>query len=152
MNDVRRLLSEVNDEGAPPEFTPEERFLFDRFAVVAALLLDSGERYPELWRRHRDEGPSPELEADVRQAAENIATVMQTLRRRQDLVLAARETPINPAYATSALDQVFFSLTLLTSAEQGAEFETALTPEGLNELLELPKVKEWLWRMGADDV
>lgn len=151
MNEFRReLLAEGS--GAPEELTAEERFLLDRFAAVAALLLGRRAHYRALWERHRDEGPSAGVAQVALEAAGDIAVVMQSLRRRQGLLLALRESPINPAYATGALDQIFFSLTLLTGASQDVESEAALTPEALDELLELPKLRDWLSKLGADEV
>ena len=148
MNELRRLLAGGDDTAAPADLNADERFLLDRFAMVAALLLDAGERYPALWESHNEHGPSPETEAAALEAAGNIGLVMQTLRRREDLTHAMHESPLDPVYATGALDQIFFSLTLLTGAE---ESEAALTPDELAELLELPKLKDWLEHVGVSD-
>lgn len=112
------------------------------------MLIGYPEHYRELVERRRAEGYSEELGADARDVGEQIATIMQSARGRQDLLAAVQSTPLNPAGALTALDQLFLSYVLLSAADD--EFApAALEPDELDGLLDSLDVPASLDALGA---
>lgn len=147
--ELRATLLEDDDIDAQvPDLSDEDRFLLRRFAAAGALLLSQPDLYRDLLERRRDEGDSEEVQAIAHDAAEQAATVLQSARERQDLLVAAQSTPMNPTRALAALDQLFLSFTLLSSPEDELN-EAVLDEEGLEDMLELLEVRAWLEQIGA---
>lgn len=132
-----------------PGLTDEGHYLLSHLVTAGALLLVQRELYPELLARLREEGSTEEVRADAQEMAELIAAVMQSARRRQDLLAGAQETRVNPAAALGLLDQVFFSLCLLTEAEDDSLVEIALGEGELEALFDALDVQEWLEQLGV---
>jgi hypothetical protein len=145
MNELRRELLDTSD--APPELSPDLQFLASRQAALGALLLDHGERYKALHKTISETGPTPETQQAALQAANNLATLLQSLRSREDLQAALAHAPGHTPTPLLAADQLFFSFTLLTTANQD-ELEAALTPDGVDELFRSERVRDWLHGLG----
>lgn len=147
--ELRAELLEDGDMDMPSTpLTEEERFLLRHLTGAAALLIGQPDLYRELLVRRREEGATEELRAIARDAAEQAATVLQSARRRQYLIIAAQETPLNPSAALTALDQLFFSFTLLTGPDD-VFAQVALTEEELDLLLTSLDVGTWLEELGV---
>jgi hypothetical protein len=134
-------------ELAPP-MTGEEGYLLRHLATAAAVLTHYAEAYPGLLSRRREERASKALREEALDVAEAIATVRQSLGRRQELVVAAKGSPVDPSTALAALDQLLFSLVLLTSPDDGRA-AVAMDEQELDELLALPSLRELLEWVGA---
>lgn len=146
--ELRVELFQDGDMDVPSILTDDERFLLRHLTAAAALLLSHPDLYRELLVRRREEGASEELRAIAHDAAEQAATVLQSASRRLDLLVAAQKTPLNPSAALTALDQLFFSFTLLTEPDD-LFVDVALTEEGLQALLTSLDVRAWLEELGA---
>jgi len=147
---VNELRRELLDEGdAPEELSPELRDLAARTASAAALLIHHGELYKEVNARYRAEGPSDELDAIVLEAAGNLATVLQTLRRREDLLTALAHSPTVAAPPLILVDQLLYSFMLMMGPEDDETLVTALTPEDIDAIFTSARVREWLAGFGA---
>jgi len=147
MNELRRSL--LDDSDAPAGLSPEAAFLASRNAGAAGLLLHHSDVYRALFERYQREGPSPEIEEIALDAAGNLATVMQSLRRREDLLTAMEHSPDVAAPPMVIIDQLLFSLVLLTDPDAGEDSKACMTPEALEELLTIEPVQEWLKTMDA---
>ncbi len=148
--ELRAILDEEMDRFT--DLSENEQWLLRHFAAVAAILPNHAELYRELLARREAEGISPDLRAVALEAAATIATLMQSLNRRRELVVAAWATPIDPTHALGALNQLFHSLTLLTSPAEDDQSEAMLSRQELNELLTLTDVPAWLEQMGATEL
>lgn len=137
------------DAGAPPSLDDDQRFLLSHFVTVAALLEHYVPLHRELWDRVQDEGPSDDTRAVALDAAEKLATVAQPLARRNPLVVATQGTPLNASPAVMALQQLFCSFTLLAGPEDELS-AGVLPPPLLDELLDLPGLRDWLREMGVE--
>lgn len=131
-----------------PTMTDEEGYLLRHLATAAAVLSHYARAYPDLLARRREGGASDELREQALDAAEAIATVRQSLGRRQELVVAAQGSPVDPSTALAALDQLLFSLVLLCSPDDG-QAAVAIDEQELDELLALPRLRELLEWAGA---
>jgi hypothetical protein len=147
MSELRRTL--LDDSDAPPELSPDLAFLAARNAAVAALLLHHAEGYRSLYERYRREGPSPEIEEIALDAAGGLATVMQSLRRRGDLLLALEQAPDLAGPPLIIIDQLYFSLLLMTGPDAEVESEMCLSVAALDELMANNAVQKWLKELEA---
>jgi hypothetical protein len=145
MNELRRELLDTSD--APPELSPDLQFLASREAALGALLLDHSERYKALYKAISETGPTQATKHAALQAAGNLATLLQSLRSREDLQAALAHAPGHTPTPLLAVDQLFFSFTLLTTANQD-ELDAALAPEGVDELFRSERVRDWLHGLG----
>jgi len=148
---IREELRAILDEELDPstDLDENEQWLLRHFAAVAAILPDHAELYRALLARREAEGISSR--AVALEAAATIAALMQSLSRRRMLVVAAWETPLDPTHALGALDQLFHSLTLLTSPTKDEQSEAMFSVEELDELMTLSDVPAWLTQMGATE-
>lgn len=148
MNEFRRAL--LDDSNPPPELDAELAAFFKRQAGAALLLATHSELYRELLERYRREGPSEEIEEIALDAAGNLATTLQSLRSREDLLQRLEITPGSIPPPVVVLDQVLYSFLLLTGPYSEDELEAALDPEMLDDLMHAPQVEKWLAALGAD--
>ena len=150
MSDFRRFVLDESD--VPADLMPELALVYKRQGAAAVLLLRDREVYPRLLARYHDEGPSAELSEAALEAASDLATVLQSLRSRQDLIELLEQHPDVIAPPLPLLDQLQYSYLLLTDgAADEEQREALLTPEGLEELLSAPRVAKWLaWATGTD--
>jgi hypothetical protein len=148
MNELRREMLDSSD--APPELSPELGFLASRQAALAALLLDHAERYKALYAAARTDGSTEEIQAAALDGAGNLGTVLQSLRSREDLQAALAHAPGHTPTPLLAVDQLFFSFTLLAAAsgDRTEELDAALPPEGVDELFRSQRVRDWLHGLG----
>ncbi|HTU98199.1 MAG TPA: hypothetical protein VMF14_20280 [Solirubrobacteraceae bacterium] len=144
MSDLRRELLDTSD--APPDLSPDLRFLASRQAALAALLQDHADRYTALYTAARDTGPTLEIRHAALQSAGNLATLLQSLRSREELQVALAHAPGFVPTPLLAIDQLFYSFTLLAAATETPDdvLEAALTPAGVTELLQANRVQDWL--------
>jgi hypothetical protein len=142
MSEFRRQA--LDDSDRPPELSPEAAFLAARQAAAAVLLQRDRELYPELLQRYRDEGSSAELSELALEAAGDLATVLQSLRSRQDLIEALEQHPQVTAPPLVLFDQLQYSYLLLTDGATEEQREGLLTPRALDELLNSKRITEWL--------
>jgi hypothetical protein len=147
MNELRRELLDTSD--APPELSSDLQFLASRQAALGALLRDHSERYKALYNAIQSTGPTQETKQAALEAAGNLGTVLQSLRGREDLQAALAHAPGHTPTPLLAVDQLFFSFTLLTTADPD-ELEAALTPDGVDELFRSERVRDWLHGLGQD--
>jgi hypothetical protein len=147
MNELRRELLDTSD--APPELSPDLQFLASRQAALGALVLDHAQRYKALYNAIQSTGPTQETKQAALEAAGNLGTVLQSLRGREDLQVALAHAPGYTPTPLLAVDQLFFSFTLITTANQD-ELEAALTPNGVDELFRSERVRDWLHGLGQD--
>jgi hypothetical protein len=148
MNELRREMLDSSD--APPELSPELKFLASRQAALAALLLDHAERYKLLYAAARENGTTEEIQTAALDAAGNLGTLLQSLRSREDLQAALVQAPGHTPTPLIAVDQIFFSFTLLAGVGgDGIEdLDAALPPEGVDELFRSQRVRDWLHGLG----
>jgi hypothetical protein len=144
MSDLRRELLDTSD--APPDLSPDLQFLASRQAALAALFEDHADRYRALYTTVRDSGPTAEIRHEALEAAGNLATLLQSLRGREDLQVALAQAPGFVPTPLLAVDQLFFSFTLLASAsDTGSEqLDAALTPDAVADILRSERVQDWL--------
>jgi hypothetical protein len=144
MNELRRELLDSSD--APAELSPDLRFLASRQASLAALVLDHAQRYKTLYKATRENHNLEEVQAAALDAAGNLATLLQSLRGREDLQVALARAPGYTPTPLLAVDQLFFSFTLLAGlGADGVEvLDAALSPQGVDELLGSQRVRDWL--------
>jgi hypothetical protein len=148
MNELRREMLDSRD--APPELSPDLRFLASRQASLAALMLDHAEHYKVLHRAVREHGPTEETQAAALDAAGNLGTLLQSLRSREDLQVALAHAPGHTPTPLLAIDQLFFSFTLLAAVgtDRREELDAALPPGGVDELFRSQRVRDWLHGLG----
>lgn len=142
---LRAMLAD--ESGVPAGMPEEDAFLLRHLAAVAALLERHSVLYRELATRALAGEMDEEERARARDAAEQIATVGQSLLERQALVVAAQDTPLRPSVAQGVMHQLFHSFALLAGSED--EYSgAALTHEQLDELLELPGLRSFFATVG----
>jgi hypothetical protein len=142
MNEFRRSL--LDDADAPPELSPNLVFIGSRNPTLAALFTHHAELYRHLLDRYRREGSSPDIAAIALDAAGNLATVMQSFRRREDLLAAMRDAPNIVMPPMIIIDQLLFSFVLLTEPDENDNEAGLLSEEALSELLANNAVQSWL--------
>jgi hypothetical protein len=147
MSELRRSL--LDDSDAPPELSADLAFLGARNAAAAALLLHHAEVYRLLLDRYREEGPSEDIEEIALEAAGNMATVLQAMRRRDELLTAMRYANL-AAPPMIVIDQLFFSFLLMTGPGDEDDVKMLLSGDDLDELLALESTQAWLKSMQAD--
>ena len=145
MNELRREL--LNSSDAPPELSPDLKFLASRQAALAALTTDHAKRYKILYQAARENPNLDGIRAEALDAAGNLGVLLQSLRSREDLQVALAHAPGYVPTPLLAIDQLFFSFTLLAGAG-GEELEAALTPDQVDELFGSERVREWLKGVG----
>src|SRR6185437_8647397 len=148
MNELRRELLDSSD--APAELSPDLRFLASRQASLAALMLDHAEHYKVLYAAAREGGITEEIHTAALDAAGNLGTVLQSLRSREDLQIALAHAPGYTPTPMLAVDQLFFSFTLLAGVGGDSldQLDAALGPEGVDELFRSQRVRDWLHGLG----
>ena len=145
MTTRRRELLDTSD--APPQLSPDLQFLASRQASLAALVLDHAERYEALYATVHNTGPTAQTKHEALQAAGNLGALLQSLRSREDLQAALIQAPGFVPTPLLAVDQLFFSFTLLANASDaagGEELDAALTPDAVAEILGSERVQDWL--------
>jgi hypothetical protein len=150
MNEFRRGL--LDDGDAPGELSPDLAFMGSRNASLAALLPHHAELYRHLLERYRREGPSPDIESIALDAAGNLATVMQSLRRREEILMAMEAAPDITVPPMIVIDQLLFSFVLLTKPDENDNEAGLLSVEALSELLANNAVQNWLKEVEAPPV
>jgi hypothetical protein len=148
MNELRRELLDSSD--APPELSPDLKFLASRQASLAALTRDHAKRYKILHKAARENPNLEGIRAEALDAAGNLGTLLQSLRSREDLQVALAHAPGYVPTPLLAIDQLFFSFTLL-AGPGGEELEAALTPDQVDQLFRSERVREWLHSVGELD-
>ena len=148
MNELRREMLDSSD--APPELSADLAFLASRQAALAALLLDHAQHYKVLYHAARQSGTTEEIRAAALDAAGNLGTVLQSLRGREDLQVALAHAPGYTPTPMIAIDQLFFSFTLLAAAsgDRLDELDAALPPAGVDDLFRSQRVRDWLHGLG----
>jgi hypothetical protein len=147
MNELRREL--LDDSDAPDELSADLKFLASRQASLAALLLDHAKQYKTLYQASRQRGLTDEMRTAALDAAGNLATVLQSLRSREDLQTALAVAPRYTPTPLLAVDQLYYSFVLLTApGDHPDELEAALPPEGVDELFRSQRVRDWLHGLG----
>ena len=148
MNELRREMLDSSD--APAELSPDLRFLASRQASLAALMLDHAEHYKVLYTAARESGITEEIHTAALEAAGNLGTVLQSLRSREDLQIALAHAPGYTPTPMLAVDQLFFSFTLLAGVGRDSldQLDAALGPEGVDELFRSQRVRDWLHGLG----
>jgi len=148
VNELRREMLDSSD--APAELSPDLRFLASRQASLAALMLDHAEHYKVLYTAARESGITEEIHTAALEAAGNFGTVLQSLRSREDLQIALAHAPGYTPTPMLAVDQLFFSFTLLAGVGRDSldQLDAALGPEGVDELFRSQRVRDWLHGLG----
>lgn len=149
MSELRREMLDRSD--APAELSPDLQFLASRQASLAALMLDHAEQYKILYRAARENGATEAIRAAALEAAGNLGTVLQSLRSREDLQVALAHAPGYTPTPLLAVDQLFFSFTLLagSGADSLEDLDAALPPNGVDDLFQSQRVRDWLRGVGA---
>jgi len=129
------------------EYEPDACFLIARQEAAAGLLLDHAELLELVHEHYVRDGPSPHLETIAVQAAGNLATVLQSLRRRQDLLNLLIADPDVPAVPMALIDQMLFSFVLLAGPRNERYLTAALSPEDVGEFMRSRAVQEWMDRL-----
>lgn len=129
------------------ELTDEHRYVLSHMVAVAALLIAQREQYPQLLAQHREGGAPGVVSENAHEFAERAAAVLQSARRRSDLLAAFRDTPLNPLAAIAVLDQLFFSFCLLTNPDDSL-VDAVLGEATLDELLKAMEFDDWLNDLG----
>jgi hypothetical protein len=136
----------------PPEMGEAEQWLLRHLTIASGLLLHHAMLYRELLSLWEEDGPSDELSAAALEAAANLAVVLRSARRRPEVLAASSDTPLSSTLPLGALDQLFYSFTLLTAPPADEYADAKLSLEELDELLDHPTLRDWLDRAGAWDV
>jgi hypothetical protein len=144
---LREALLADADLGDEYEYEPDARFLIARQEAAAGLLLDHAELLELVHQHYVRRGPSPHLETIAVQAAGNLATVLQPLRRRQDLLNLLIEDPDAPAVPMALIDQMLFSFVLLTGLRNERYLSAALSPEEIGEFMRSRAIQDWMDRL-----
>lgn len=140
---VEQLGRSLEGFGDLPELTDVEERLLRHLLVGARLLPGHAERYRGLRRRFDEAGFSDALRDDALDAAGDLAAVLQGARAEHPAAVVLDETDLSPLPVFSALEQVFYSLILLTDP-QGDLGRGALRLDQLDDLLALPRLQDWL--------
>jgi len=148
VNELRREMLDSSD--APAELSPDLRFLASRQASLAALMLDHAEHYKVLYTAARESGITEEIQTAALDAAGNLGTLLQSLRSREDLQIALAHAPGYTPTPMLAVDQLFFSFTLLAGVGRDSldQLDAALGLEGVDELFRSQRVRDWLHGLG----
>lgn len=148
MNELRREMLDSSD--APAELSADLKFLASRQASLAALMLDHAEHYKVLYEAARESGSTEEIRTAALDAAGNLGTLLQSLRSREDLQVALAHAPGHTPTPLLAVDQLFFSFTLLAGVGEDRidELDAALPPAGVDELFRSQRVRDWLHGLG----
>jgi hypothetical protein len=144
---LREALLADADLGDEYEYEPDARFLIARQEAAAGLLLDHAELLELVHERYVRDGPSAHLETIAVEAAGNLVTVLQPLRRRQDLLNLLIEDPDVPAVPMALIDQMLFSFALLTGPRNERYLTGALSPEEVGEFMRSRAIQEWMDRL-----
>jgi hypothetical protein len=144
---LRKALLADADLGDEHGYEPDARFLIARQEAAAGLLLDHAELLELVHEHYVRDGPSPHLETIAVQAAGNLATVLQSLRRRQDLLNLLIADPDVPAVPMAFIDQMLFSFVLLTGPRNERYLTAALSTEEVGEFMRSQAVQEWMDRL-----
>ncbi len=149
-----RAALETHDaaDADAPELTDEERWLLRHLAVAGTLLRSHPALFRELMEQRDAEGQSDDVRTTAHEAAEQAATVLGSVRRRPDVLLAARETPVDPTVPLALLDQLFFCFTLLSGPDDElleSATESLAVPPDFDALVEHLGIPEWLDRIGV---
>jgi hypothetical protein len=144
---LRAALLADADLGDEYEYEPAARFLIARQEAAAGLLLDHAELLELVHAHYVQDGPSRHLETIAVQAAGNLATVLQSLRRRQDLLNLLIADPDVPAVPMALIDQLLFSFVLLTGPRNERYLNAALSPKDVGEFMRSRAVQEWMDRL-----
>jgi hypothetical protein len=142
VSELRRALLDL-DVGVP-ELPDELRFLAARQAALGPLLLHHAELYRELCERIEREGSSEDTAAVALEAAGDLATLMQTLRRREDLLSVLAESPVTEALPGVLIDQLIHSFAILACPEAEDQLPAAATPIHLDRLMGSRPMRAWL--------
>lgn len=103
---------------APPGGPRPEGFYFASLDLaILILIIRHGSLYLELLNDYEGDGPSTEIDAAAIEASVDIAAVQQSIWRRLDMLGTARHTPLDPGPAMGLLDDLVFSLLLLTGRD-----------------------------------
>lgn len=145
--DLHALLEDYGD--APPELNDDERWLLNHLAVVAAALPEYDERYRALLTVHEAEGATPELRASALEAAGELAVLLQSVYRRPVVITASWQSSLDPRLALAAIDNLFYSFTLLPCHDGDDYGEARLEVEELDDLMLSPQMQAWFEEMGA---
>lgn len=148
MNEIRRAL--VSEEGVSEELPPDVRFLSAREGALIGLYVDHVELYEHLITRYHREGTSEALRAIALDAAGNLATVLQSLRSRQDLVDVLWHVPDRPGIPLFTIDQLFYCFTLLSEpVDEDDEVMLLTAAQAHAVLLDDEPMRDWLLRFGV---
>jgi hypothetical protein len=144
--DIYRSLDAPLD---PPPPLPDDELADHllRHVLNGAAVLDvAGRAYRELLSA-KAEGAELAPE-DVLELAGAVAAIIQSAWRRREMFASIPDAKLRPAELFEALGQLLDSLVLLTDPDQRVD-ELPLTVEEIDELLELPVLRELL---GDDDL
>jgi hypothetical protein len=153
MNEFRRKLVEHGD--LESEMPPDAAFLIGHQTSAAFLLAGFSRTYPELLQRFAAEGPTADLEAEALDLAGTLATLLQSMRSREDLLQAAEHGNAPDVMAPvpmTVLDQLFHSLVLLTAGSTEDERTAALTADEFDVLMNTRRVRASMDWTGAEEM
>jgi hypothetical protein len=150
VNELRRTL--LDDSEISADLPEELRFLASRQASAAALLIDHAELYRRVLARVAEVGPTDELKEVALDAAGNLATVLQSIRSREDLLHVLVAAPDTASFPATVFDQLFYSFTLLAAPGDDEHLAAALDREALDVLMDTDAVKTWLAGLHAEEV
>jgi hypothetical protein len=146
VNELRRALLDEGD--APAELSPELRFLAARQAALGAVLVNHAEIYRQLLISIEAEGQTSQTEAIALDAAGTLGLLLQSLRSREEQLVALRLAPQTEAPPLVAIDQLMFSFVVLSAPADADERMLCLTAGELDELLATASVQKWLMTLG----
>jgi hypothetical protein len=140
---LEQLSRPLERFGDLPELNDAEEHLMRHMLVGAALLPGHAERFRALRRRWDAEGPSDELRADALDAAGDLGAVLQGAAREEALAVGLADTALAPTRLLGALEQLFYSLVILTETETD-DVRVAMSSDELDDLLAMPGLEDWL--------
>jgi hypothetical protein len=140
---VERLGRRVAGHRALPQLGEADEPLLRHMYVGAALLPSQVVRYRVLRERWEDDGTSAELRAEALEAAGDLAAVLQGARRERPRAIALRQTPLKSTQLFAALEQIFYSLVLLTAPEADLA-GLSMREEELDGVIAMPSLQAWL--------
>jgi hypothetical protein len=149
--ELRRVLlaDDVPDDADLPDIPggvrPDSFVLLVRLRAIVILLAYRGALYKDLVARRR----SPDTDAAALEAAVDIASVLQSLRRERELLAATRSSALDPGVANKILDDLFSSFVLLTGRDEN-EAAALLDPEWFDARLRGAKFREWVAALGFE--
>jgi hypothetical protein len=146
--DILRLREQLLDgSDVDPELVPDARFLVARQEAAAGLLIDHAELLELVHDRYAENGPSPDLETIALEAAGNFAVVLQSLRRRQDLLNLLILDPEAPAVPVALMDQILFSFLLLSGPRNERYLKSLLSTSDVEGFMRSLAVQGWMERL-----